>query len=92
MGFFRDLISDDNSINEKSFVGFIAVFCMAISLLVDLLSGYYGKKLMLNQYIFDGFLLLSVGSFGIASVDKFINRKNPQESSKASENTNQTEG
>ena len=75
MGFFKDLISDDNSINEKSLVGFVAVGCMVAALTVDLVTGYFGKPLVINEFIFNGFLVLAGGAFGIASVDKYINRK-----------------
>jgi hypothetical protein len=35
-----------------------------------------GKELLINEFIFDGFLVITLGSFGIASVDKWINNKN----------------
>jgi hypothetical protein len=49
---------------------------MVLSLLVDLVTGYMGKELLINEFIFDGFLVITLGSFGIASVDKWINNKN----------------
>lgn len=75
MGFIRDLISDDNHINEKSVVGYLAFFCMFIALVVDLVTGWLGKPLLINEFIFNGFLVITLGSFGIASVDKYINAK-----------------
>ena len=85
MGFFKDLISDNNSINEKSLVGFIAVGCMVVALSVDLVTGYLGKPLVINEFIFDGFLMLAGGAFGIASVDKYINRKHKAEGDQPTE-------
>ena len=73
--FFRELISDDNHINEKSFIGFLSFGCMVIALLVDLVTGWLGKELLINEFIFDGFLIISLGSFGIGSIDKWINSK-----------------
>jgi hypothetical protein len=35
-----------------------------------------GKPLVINEFIFDGFMVIILGSFGIASVDKFMNIKN----------------
>jgi hypothetical protein len=35
-----------------------------------------GKPLVINEFIFDGFLVITLGAFGIASVDKWINNKN----------------
>jgi hypothetical protein len=72
--FIKDLFNDDNSINEKAVVGFIAFFMMVISLIVDLTSGLFGKQLLINEFIFDGFMVITLGSFGIASVDKWINK------------------
>lgn len=74
--FFSHLFDDNNSINEKSVVGFIAFFMLVIALLVDLITGAFGKPLVINEFIFDGFMIIVLGSFGIASVDKWINRKN----------------
>ena len=75
MGFWKDLFKDNNDINEKSVVGFLSFGMMVISLFVDLITGWMGKELLINEYIFNGFLVITLGSFGIASVDKYINRK-----------------
>jgi hypothetical protein len=34
-----------------------------------------GTALVINEFIFDGFMVIILGSFGIASVDKFMNKK-----------------
>jgi hypothetical protein len=52
---------------------------LVIALAVDLITGAYGKPLVINKFIFDGFLVMVLGSFGIASVDKWINKKNNNE-------------
>lgn len=78
--FFKQLFSDDNQINEKSFVGFIAFLCMVMALFVDLITGWLGKELLINEFIFDGFMVIVLGSFGIGSIDKFINAKKGQKS------------
>jgi hypothetical protein len=41
-----------------------------------------GKPLLINEYIFNGFLVITLGSFGIASVDKFINKKAEHDAAK----------
>jgi len=83
--FFKELFDDNNSINEKALVGFIAFMCLVLALLVDLVTGYMGSALVLNEFIFDGFMVLVLGSFGIASVDKWMNKKDKHEEDK---NTN----
>ncbi len=75
MGFLKELFKDNNDINEKSVVGFLSFAMMVIALFVDLVTGWMGKELLINEYIFNGFLVITLGSFGIASVDKYINRK-----------------
>jgi ABC-type uncharacterized transport system permease subunit len=75
MGFIKELFKDNNDINEKSVVGFLSFTMMVIALFVDLITGWMGKELLINEYIFNGFLVITLGSFGIASVDKYINRK-----------------
>ena len=75
MGFWKDLFNDNNTINEKSVVGFGAFLMMVVTLSVDIVTGVMGRELLINEYIFNGFLVITLGSFGIASVDKYINRK-----------------
>jgi len=75
MKFLKDLFDDNNSINEKAVVGFIAFFMLVIALGVDLLTGYFGNPLVINEFIFDGFMIIILGAFGIASVDKWMNKK-----------------
>jgi ABC-type uncharacterized transport system permease subunit len=75
MGFISDLFNDDNNINEKSVVGFASFAVMVLAITVDLVTGWLGKELLINEYIFNGFLTITLGSFGIASVDKFVNKK-----------------
>jgi ABC-type uncharacterized transport system permease subunit len=75
MGFWKELFKDNNDINEKSVVGFLSFTMMVIALFVDLVTGWMGKELLINEYIFNGFLVITLGSFGIASIDKYINRK-----------------
>jgi hypothetical protein len=77
--FFKQLFDDNNSINEKSVVGFIAFFMLCVALGVDLVTGFYGDPLVINKFIFDGFMVIVLGSFGIASVDKWINKKNDKD-------------
>ena len=73
--FFHDLINDDNHINEKSFIGIVAFCCMIIALFVDLITGWMGQELVINEFIFDGFMVIVLGAFGIGSIDKFINAR-----------------
>jgi hypothetical protein len=72
--FIKDLFNDQNSINEKSLVGFIAFIMMIATLTTDIVTGVMGKEMPIHEFIFDGFMVIVLGSFGIASVDKWINK------------------
>lgn len=73
--FFKSLFSDDNHINEKAFIGFLAFIMMIGFAIADIITGALGKELMVQEFIFNSFLWLTLGCFGIASIDKYINNK-----------------
>jgi ABC-type uncharacterized transport system permease subunit len=87
MGFLKELFKDNNDINEKSVVGFLSFIMMVIALIVDVVTGWMGKELLINEYIFNGFLVITLGAFGIASVDKYINRKAEHDKNKLDSET-----
>lgn len=72
--FFKALFNDSNSINEKSFIGFCAFVMMVIFAVADIITGTLGKELVIQEFIFNAFMWLTLGSFGIGSVDKWINK------------------
>ena len=74
--FFKQLFKDNNDINEKSFIGFLAFMMMVGFALADILTGALGKELVVQDFIFNSFLWLTLGCFGISSIDKFVNKKN----------------
>ena len=73
--FFRELISDDNAINEQAFVGVISFFAMVFVLLVDVVTGIWSKELIIKEFIFDGFMLLTLGAFGITTAGRIFSLK-----------------
>jgi hypothetical protein len=77
--FFKSLFSDDNNINEKSFIGFLSFLMMIGFAFADIITGSLGKELVVQDFIFNSFLWLTLGCFGIASVDKYINKKDSDE-------------
>jgi hypothetical protein len=72
---FKNLFDDDNNINEKSVVGFLAFAIMVIFAFADLLTGYLGKDLVINEFIYDSFVWIVLGAFGIAEVGKVFGKK-----------------
>lgn len=73
--FFYNLFNDSNSINEKAVIGFAAFIMMVVFAVADIVTGALNKPLLVNEFIFDSFKILTIACFGIASVDKWINKK-----------------
>jgi hypothetical protein len=89
--FFKDLISDDNSINEQAFVGVISFFAMVFVLLVDVITGVIGNELVIKEFIFDGFMLLTLGAFGITTAGRIFKLKKQVEEKKEEQVNNEEE-
>jgi len=52
----------------------IFLACLALKLLrlaLDLATGYFGKDLVINEFIYNSFVWVTIGSFGIAGLEKF---------------------
>jgi|TARA_B100001175_G_scaffold314073_1_gene322750 hypothetical protein len=72
---FKDLFKDDNNINEKSVVGFASFLVMVVFAVVDIVTGVYGQELQIQDYIYNSFVIITLGSFGIAEVGKIFGKK-----------------
>jgi hypothetical protein len=83
--FFRELISDDNNINEQAFVGVISFFAMVFVLMTDVITGIIGNELIIKEFIFDGFMLLTLGAFGITTAGRIMSLKNKAKKEESSE-------
>ena len=79
MNWLKQLFDDSNTINEKSVVGFTAFLMMVVTLIADIVTGIMGKNMPIHEFVFDGFMVIVLGAFGIASVDKFINKRKGNE-------------
>ena len=73
---FRDIFKDENDINEKSVVGFAAFIIMVIFAFADLITGYVGQDLVINEYIYNSFVWIVLGAFGIAEAGKAFGQRN----------------
>ena len=89
--FFRELISDDNNINEQAFVGVISFFAMVVVLLVDVVTGIFSKELIIKEFIFDGFMILTLGAFGITTAGRILSLKKKAEKNTEEEESNNEE-
>ena len=72
---FRDMFKDENDINEKNVVGFASFAVMVIFAIADIVSGFIGKDLLVNEFIYNSFVIITLGSFGIAEAGKIFGKK-----------------
>jgi len=71
---FMSIFKDDNTWNEKTIIGFLSFAIMVLVMLADVVSGLLGKDLVINEFIYNSFVLVTLGSFGIAGLEKFASK------------------
>jgi|TARA_B110000977_G_C10873085_1_gene414438 hypothetical protein len=71
----KNIFKDENDINEKTIVGFASFVVMVLFAIADLLTGYMGKDLVINEFIYNSFVIITLGSFGIAEAGKIFSKK-----------------
>ena len=69
-----NIFKDDNNWNEKTIVGFIAFIVMCVIMAADLITGWFGEDLVINEFIYNSFVFIVLGCFGIAGLEKFANK------------------
>ena len=72
---FKEIFKDDNKDNEKSIIGFGAFLIMVLVMLADVITWSIGKDIVINEAIYNSFVMVVLGCFGIAGIEKFANRK-----------------
>ena len=65
-----NIFKDNNDWNEKSIIGFVAFLIMCLIMIADLLSGWAGKDLIINEFVYDSFVWVVLGCFGISGIDR----------------------
>ena len=70
-----NIFKDDNEYNEKSIIGFIAFLIMIAIMVADLVTGYVGKDLVINEFVYNSFVWVVLGSFGISEIGKTFGKK-----------------
>lgn len=79
MGFLKDMFKDNNDINEKSVVGFASFAVMALFAGADVVTGILGQELVISDTIFNSFVIITLGSFGIGEAGKVFGKKGSEE-------------
>jgi ABC-type uncharacterized transport system permease subunit len=70
-----EIFKTDNSYNEKTILGACSFAIMVLVMLADIITGWMGKDLVVNEFVYNSFLFVTLGSFGIAGLEKFAERK-----------------
>ena len=76
---FKDMFKDKNDVNEKNVIGFLSFAVMVLFALADLITGYLGKDLVVQEFIYNSFLVITLGCFGIAGIEKIFSKKDNKE-------------
>lgn len=71
---FKDIFKDDNVFNEKNIVGFASFAVMAVFAAADVITGFMGKELVISDTIFNSFVFVTLGSFGIDGITKIFKK------------------
>ena len=72
---FSDIFKDNNEYNEKNIVGFMSFAVMAIFAGADVVTGIMGVELVITDTIFNSFVIIVLGSFGIDGATKIFSKK-----------------
>ena len=48
---------------------------MVIFAAADIVTGFFGKDLVIQEFIYDSFLFITLGCFGIAEAGKIFGKK-----------------
>lgn len=71
---FKDIFKDENEYNEKNVIGFLSFAVMVVFAMADLITGYFGKDLVVQEFIYNSFVFITLGCFGIAGIEKFAKK------------------
>ena len=66
-----NLFKDNNEINEKNIIGFASFIVMVLFAVADLLTSLVADKdLIINEVVYNSFVWVTLGCFGISSLEK----------------------
>jgi hypothetical protein len=76
---FWDIFKTRNRYNEKNIVGFLSFAVMSLFATVDIITGILGKELVHSDTIFNSFVIVTLGAFGIAEAGQIFGKKEKEE-------------
>lgn len=71
---FSEIFKDKNDINEKNIVGFASFAMMTLFAIADIVTGIMGNEFVISDTIFNSFVIITLGSFGIDGITKIFTK------------------
>jgi hypothetical protein len=72
---FWDIFKDTNEFNEKTVIGFLSFAVMTVFAGADIVTGILEKPLVIQDTIFNSFVIITIGALGIAEAGKIFSKK-----------------
>ena len=72
---FWNIFENRNKYNEKNIVGFLSFAMMTLFALTDIGTVLWGRQLVINDIIFNSFVYITLGAFGIAEAGRIFGKK-----------------
>lgn len=72
---FFEIFKDNNEFNEKTVIGFLSFTVMTIFAGADIVTGILEKPLVIQDTIFNSFVIITIGALGIAEAGKIFSKK-----------------
>jgi hypothetical protein len=76
---FKEIFKDSNDLNEKNIVGFASFAVMTIFAAADIITGIMKQPLEITDTIFNSFVIITLGSFGIDGVTKIFDKNKKED-------------
>ena len=70
---FSEIFKDKNEYNDN--IGFMSFAVMTITSIVDMVTGAFGNELVIQEFIYNSFVIITLGCFGIAGAEKIFSGK-----------------
>ncbi len=68
---WKEIYKDSNDWNEKTILGTLSFAVMVVVMALDLVTGTFGYNLVINESVYNSFVIVTLGCFGIAGLEKF---------------------
>ncbi len=75
MSRFLSVFKDNNDWNEKTIIGAISFAMMVATAVVDVTTGVWGMELQIQEFIYNSFLIITLGCFSIGGIEKWAPKR-----------------